>query len=75
MEQPEKSKESLPTPREIEAQEDTRDIGEEDSIHEATSGNVIVDWDGENDPENPLNWSKSKRISQVVLVSAITMIT
>ncbi|KAH6672223.1 benomyl/methotrexate resistance protein [Halenospora varia] len=75
IEQPEKSKESLPTPREIEAQEDTRDIGEEDSIHEATSGNVIVDWDGENDPENPLNWSKSKRISQVVLVSAITMIT
>jgi hypothetical protein len=48
---------------------------EEASTQETSSNRILVDWDGENDPENPLNWSKSKRISQVILVSAITLVT
>lgn len=34
----------------------------------------IVDWDGPDDPHNPLNWPKLKRISQVLLVSAILLV-
>ncbi|MCJ1400067.1 hypothetical protein MMC11_003270, partial [Xylographa trunciseda] len=33
----------------------------------------IVDWDGPEDPANPLNWPKSVRIGHVVLVSLITL--
>jgi hypothetical protein len=47
----------------------------DDEISLHNSDAIIVDWDGENDPANPMNWSKAKRISQVVLVSAITMVT
>ncbi len=35
----------------------------------------IVDWDGPNDAENPLNWPRRKRLSHVVLVSVITFIS
>lgn len=34
----------------------------------------IVDWDGTDDPKNPLNWSKPVRLGQVALVSLITLI-
>ena len=34
----------------------------------------VVDWDGLNDPTNPLNWPKSIRIGHVALVSIITLI-
>lgn len=33
-----------------------------------------VDWDGPDDPANPLNWSKSVRLRQVALISLITLI-
>lgn len=79
-----KPKASLLTPSELEAQLVLPT--EEDGItgkgwsdvyspQEATSNRLVVDWDGENDPANPMNWSKVKRISQVVLISAITMLT
>lgn len=35
----------------------------------------LIDWDGESDPKNPMNWSKSSRYTHVAIVSAITMIT
>jgi hypothetical protein len=47
----------------------------DDEISLHNSDAIIVDWDGENDPANSMNWSKAKRISQVILVSAITMVT
>jgi hypothetical protein len=34
-----------------------------------------VDWDGDDDPQNPLNWSDSKKWSNMAVVSAITFIT
>jgi hypothetical protein len=77
----ERFKELVPTPRELEAQQKIEDASaekascDEDSLHVGTASNFVVDWDGPNDPANPMNWSKSKRISQVVLVSAITMVT
>lgn len=70
------------TPNELEAQRSGQPSihgdGEEeknDTDGGDTSGRILVDWDGEDDPANPLNWSKTKRISQVVLISAITMLT
>ena len=72
------------TPSELEAQQDKTNTGSasldaapghEDSLHEGTAIEFVVDWDGENDLANPMNWSKNKRILQVVLVSAITMVT
>jgi hypothetical protein len=84
VEQTEQSKETTPTPGELEAQQpaqgfDDKSVKEEkdheDSLHEVTAGTIVVDWEGENDPANPMNWSKAKRISQVVLISAITMVT
>jgi hypothetical protein len=84
IEQIEQSKETIPTPSELEAQQSTQKFDDksvreekehEGSLHEATASTIVVDWEGEKDPTNPMNWSKTKRISQVVLVSAITMVT
>lgn len=35
----------------------------------------IVDWDGPDDPENPLNWPSRKKVLIVVSISVITFIT
>ena len=35
----------------------------------------IVDFDGPNDPENPLNWKASKKWGMVALISGITFLT
>lgn len=35
----------------------------------------IVDWDGPDDPENPLNWSSGVKWGIVATVSSITFIT
>ena len=34
----------------------------------------IVDWDGPDDPENPLNWSNGRKWANIVTFSTITMI-
>lgn len=45
--------------------------------HQTTTGedtcNDLVDWDGPNDPQNPRNWSTWKRMTQVVIASAILL--
>jgi hypothetical protein len=35
----------------------------------------IVDFDGSEDPENPMNWKASKKWGMVMLISAITFLT
>ncbi|KAF2121940.1 major facilitator superfamily domain-containing protein [Lophiotrema nucula] len=35
----------------------------------------IVDWDGPDDPQNPMNWTFNKKWGTVILVSAITFLT
>lgn len=35
----------------------------------------IVDWDGPDDPENPMNWPTWRKLVSVGIVSAITFIT
>lgn len=34
----------------------------------------IIDWNGPDDPDHPLNWSGKKRIGHVVIVSIITLV-
>ncbi|KAM0541533.1 hypothetical protein ACHAPJ_013202 [Fusarium lateritium] len=40
---------------------------------EALSSPNIVDWDGPDDPEHPLNWSKAKKNLHLVIVSLFTL--
>lgn len=35
----------------------------------------IVDWDGPNDPANPMNWSSGKKVAAIGVVSVITTIS
>ena len=35
----------------------------------------IVDWDGPDDPENPLNWSAGKKWANIAVLSALTLLT
>lgn len=36
---------------------------------------IIVDWDGPEDPENPRNWPKAKKVRNIILMAAMTFIT
>ncbi|GAP83897.1 putative benomyl methotrexate resistance protein [Rosellinia necatrix] len=38
----------------------------------ANSNEVVVDWEGPDDPANPLNWSSLRKTFIIVLVSAVT---
>lgn len=35
----------------------------------------IVDWDGPDDPENPLNWPESRKRTNLILLSVLTVIS
>lgn len=56
----------------------TRDEGfaEKESEKEVNrDADFDVFWDGENDPENPMNWSAARRWLIVGMVSFITFLT
>ena len=57
---------NMPSSRDSSAH-DEKDIAEDDPN--------VVDWDGPDDPANPMNWSKSRKWSVVWLASALTFIT
>jgi hypothetical protein len=71
-------KTSIPSSQESEEPEVYRDVllekGVELDIESGNADTYIVSWDGERDPENPLNWSPTKRWSMVGLVSLLTFI-
>ena len=35
----------------------------------------IVDWEGPNDPENPMNWPTSKKVTAIGVISLITLLS
>lgn len=35
----------------------------------------IVSWDGPDDPENPLNWTKKRKVSATISIALITLLT
>ena len=44
-------------------------------IEETPEDENIVDWEGPDDPENPLNWPRGKKWANIVTISIITLIT
>ncbi|KAJ7075803.1 MFS polyamine transporter [Mycena belliarum] len=44
-------------------------------IEEKTPTEVIVDWDGPDDPLNPKNWSRKKKWAATLVVSSFTLIS
>lgn len=45
------------------------------SKEEAPRDANIVDWDGPDDPVNPMNWSSSKKFGAIGIVSLVTMLS
>lgn len=35
----------------------------------------VLDWDGPDDPDNPMNWPSSKRIPHIVLIALIQLVS
>jgi len=42
-------------------------------VDEPQSNPNVVDWDGPNDPEHPLNWSKTQKNIHLAIVSLFTL--
>jgi len=36
---------------------------------------IVVDWDGPDDPENPLNWPSSRKWSAMLVIAAMCFLT
>ncbi|KAF2684806.1 MFS general substrate transporter [Lentithecium fluviatile CBS 122367] len=48
---------------------------EESPAAESQTDPDIVDWDGPDDPENPLNWSKGRKWGLIACLGAVTLVT
>ncbi|KAF2864468.1 MFS general substrate transporter [Piedraia hortae CBS 480.64] len=44
-------------------------------LESGIEGPMIVDWDGPNDPANPLNWSPKHKWAQIALLSLLTLLS
>jgi len=56
--------------------EDMERQGIRDSTEKiGTKDPSIVDWDGPDDPANPMNWSSSKKVTAIGIISLITMLS
>jgi len=53
---------------------DKADIGEEDVVIEPEVDPNLVDWDGPDDPANPMNWTERKKWTTVTVVSCISWV-
>jgi len=55
----------------------TRDgaVTEKSSDEEEKRDPNIVDWDGPDDPENPMNWPMKKKWMNIAVLSILTIIT
>lgn len=46
-----------------------------DTAPEAQRDPDIVDWDGPDDPENPLNWPQRKKYTLIFILAMVTLVT
>lgn len=51
------------------------DTNEKEQIGEEARDENIVGWDGDNDPANPMNWTKAKKWNHVAIVALINFVT
>lgn len=49
--------------------------GLEDGTRESPRDPNIVDWDGPDDPENPLNWTAKRKVTATMSIALITFLT
>lgn len=49
--------------------------GPQSAAKEQAEDPNVVTWEGPDDPENPLNWTKVRRWGTVIIVSALTFLT
>jgi hypothetical protein len=48
----------------------------ENPTHDKTLKDLnIVNWDGPDDPENPMNWTLAKKVRAIGIVSLITVLS
>ena len=45
------------------------------NIDSAPDDPDLVTWDGDNDPQNPMNWPEKKKWSNLGILSLLTLIT
>jgi hypothetical protein len=52
-------------------------LGETGSTKEVTEAvdPDIVDWDGPDDPHNPMNWPMSKKWGLIAVLAGVTLVT
>jgi hypothetical protein len=48
---------------------------EKEGMHTEAEDQNIVGWDGDKDPANPLNWTKTKKWNHVAIVALINFVT
>lgn len=54
-------------------EEAVHNIQDDLAVEKVASGSpIIVDWDGDNDPQNPLNWSRSRKGVCLFIISLFT---
>ncbi|KIW23325.1 uncharacterized protein PV07_11533 [Cladophialophora immunda] len=53
--------------------EDTKEVVGE--ARPAPANDYIVDWDGDDDPANPLNWPSRRKAINITLLSCLTFVT
>lgn len=44
-------------------------------VLKAIENETLVDWDGPNDAQNPMNWPPARKWATIALVSTITFVT
>ena len=47
----------------------------EEALSDDKTGPKVVNWDNENDPQNPLNWGKSVKWRNLAVISAMNIVT
>ncbi|KAK7445520.1 hypothetical protein CaCOL14_002101 [Colletotrichum acutatum] len=46
-----------------------------EAVHAVDGEALIVDWDGQGDPEHPLNWSNGKKGLNIAILSLLSVVT
>lgn len=54
---------------------DERTLSRDTAIQQEERDQNVVDWDGPDDPENPLNWPAKKKWTIIAALGAVTLIT
>ncbi|QVM10970.1 hypothetical protein D8B26_005621 [Coccidioides posadasii str. Silveira] len=52
----------------------TSEIAAQESLQTTPEKSNIVDWDGPDDPQNPINWSSVRRWMTITIVSVVTFL-